>query len=64
MEASKAATEKAKNEIKRQKALFLVAEKSRNNALNDNASLSGRFAVVSTREAELSFGPSEASSKI
>lgn len=64
VESSWAATAEAAREFERQKELVSSAEKSTNNALHDVASLRGRVAVAGTRETQLLYSASAASSQI
>lgn len=64
LEATQAATVKAKNEVERQKVLVSVARKWKNSALNDVTRLRGRVATAGTREMELLPHASATSSQI
>lgn len=55
-------TANADKKLERQKGLVSVAEKSKNNALNDVALLRGRVAVADTHEAEIFSNSSKVSS--
>lgn len=50
LETSQVATGKVEKKDERQKGLVLVAEKSKNNALNDVASFRGWVALAGTHE--------------
>lgn len=64
VEASRSATAKVEKNVERQKKFVSVVEKLANNALHDVASLRGRVSVASTRETELLYSASTASSHI
>lgn len=64
LETSPAATVKAERKIEHHEGLVSEAEKSKKNALNDVASLCGRFTVADTREVEVSSDASATSNEM
>lgn len=62
--ASQVAAEKTEKKFERQEGVVSVAKKSKNNVLNDVASLRGRVMVTSTSKTELPSNESAVSSQI